>query len=183
MKGKKQIAQILVVTMLAYQIPAWGALADLTAEYEAGTEDGYRTATPGDLREDGSLATPSESTGKDQEEEDEKAGDPADVITAGAKATASNTSLFGVARDYGTEGTYMLEAEDTSLASCDNAWVHGDGNRVELQQYGSVTYDLSKIPDFQPGKYLVSVHMNGSSTAIDLKVNGDTKGKIGRAHV
>lgn len=97
MKGKKQIAQILVVTMLAYQIPAWGALADLTAEYEAGTEDGYRTATPGDLREDGSLATPSESTGKGQEEEDEKAGDPADVITAGAKATASNTSLFGVA--------------------------------------------------------------------------------------
>lgn len=178
MKGKKQIAQILVVTMLAYQIPAWGALAELTAEYEAGTEDGYRTATPGDLREDGSLATPSESTGKDQEEEDEKAGDPADVITAGAKATASNTSLFGVARDYGTEGTYMLEAEDTSLASCDNAWVHGDGNRVELQQYGSVTYDLSKIPDFQPGKYLVSVHMNGSSTAIDLKVNGDTKGTI-----
>ena len=40
MKGKKQIAQILVVTMLAYQIPAWGALADLTAEYEAGPEDG-----------------------------------------------------------------------------------------------------------------------------------------------
>ena len=34
-----------------------------------------------------------------------------------------------------------------------------------------VTYDLSKIPDFQPGKYLVSVHMNGSSTAIDLKVS------------
>lgn len=182
MKGKKWIAQILVVTMLTYQIPVWGALADLAAEYEAGTEDGCRTATPGDMEDTISLATPSESTREDQEE-DEKDDGPADVITAGGKATASNTALFAMARDYGADGTYVLEAEDQSIASYVDANLNTEaGNeRMELQPHGSVTYDLSKIGGFQEGRYLVSVRMNGDSPTILLSVNGQQKGTIVKA--
>ncbi|RAZ93562.1 hypothetical protein DK853_39635, partial [Klebsiella oxytoca] len=80
----------------------------------------------------------------------------------------SNALVFGTGRGYGMKGEYQLEAEDPTIASYDNVNPNGDGNRVELQQNGSVTFDLGKIADFKEGKYLVLVHMNGSSGLVKL---------------
>ena len=47
------------------------------------------------------------------------------------------------------EGVYQLEAEDGTIASYDNVTQNSEGNRVELQNNGSVVFDLSKVMDFR----------------------------------
>lgn len=221
MKGKKRIAQILIVALLAYQVPVWTAAAAVDTELADGgriREDAYETATPDeadgilveagggketgtedkepDEEKEGSLASPSDSG---REEEDGKNGDDSEddgddgwdepetgtgALTATASngtmvATASNGMLFSMSRQYGADGVYQLEAEDGSIASFAAPQVlNGEGDRVELQQYGSLTYDLSKISNFKAGKYLLSVNMNGSSTKIKVLVNNSEKGEV-----
>lgn len=182
MKGKTWIAQMLVITMLFYSCPAWTVLADVITESgREGTMAGYQTATPSGPEVSVPVATSSDSEDQEEdwEDQDQTAAGPAGVISAGPRATASN-ALFGMARDYGADGRYVLEAEDGTIASYQNTSPNGEGNRMELQQNGQVTYDLGKIPDFKPGSYVVSVHMNGSSRVIKLKVNGEEKGTIAK---
>lgn len=79
------------------------------------------------------------------------------------------------------DGIYQMEAEDENLAASSNAALNGDGDRVELQTGGSVTYDLSKLNGFQAGKYLVSVRMNGSTQTVAVSVDGEQKGTVTKA--
>lgn len=175
MKGKRRIAQLLIVAMLICRIPAWTMAASAieeAAEGKGGEREGYETATPGDGRP-GNLATPdgTDGSGRENTAEDERE-------TKAPVATASNGILFSLSRSYGADGEYQLEAEDTSIATYENVNSNSEGNRVELQQEGSVTFDLGKITDFKEGKYLVSVNMNGNSQLIKLSVNSVEKGTI-----
>lgn len=196
MKGKKLAAQVLIVAMLAYQIPVGAAAAgSLPGGGGNSMATGDGAATPSGVKSPG-LATPGDVQANMGEEGGKKPGGgnvPGDGGTPEngkapetmpmpqaekTAATASNALVFGTGRGYGMKGEYQLEAEDTTIASYDNVNPNGDGNRVELQQNGSVTFDLGKIADFKEGKYLVLVHMNGSSGLVKLLVNGGEKGEI-----
>ena len=180
MKGKKLTAKMLMVTMLAYGIPgwtwtapikdAWAEEKSLSMEKASPSAASSNAATPGNAQEEDIDSPNTENTEnkEDNHKETEKA--------AAMKSKAGRT--------YGTDGEYQLEAEDndpdTGIAVWDNVNSSGEGNRAELQQYGSVTYDLSKITDFQAGKYMIFVRMNGNSTKVKIRVNGEEKGEISK---
>ena len=180
MKGKKQIARILIAAMLAYRIPAWTVAASMMDRAADGGNggSGYETATWSQT-DPFSRASSSEADEKEAEK-------PKKTYTNGMRATASNAAAatpanaaaFNLDRSFGADGVYQLEAEDSTIASYDNVNSNSEGNRVELQKYGSVTFDLSKIADFKEGKYLIYINVNGSSSQIKISVNNTDKGII-----
>lgn len=181
MKGKELVAKVLIAAMLAYQVPIGTAAASMTGRLSGrgskNTTADNETATPSGTFF--SVASPGNVQDNPYGPENGNAFPKADITEAWeSAATSSNAHMFNIGRVYGAEGEYQLEAEDTTVASYDNVNPNSEGNRVELQQNGSVTFNLEKISGFKAGKYLVSVHMNGTSTLVKLSVNGVEKGTI-----
>ena len=188
MRGKKLAAGMLIVTVLAYGIPGWTAAAPIvntgTAESGKATAAEKETAwaTSSDAESYGdekniAQATPG-NAGKEEYTNDENTNEESKDNARETETLKTDVAKINVSRTYGADGEYQMEAEDSSIAAYDNTTPNSDGKRMELQQNGSVTYDLSRITDFKTGKYLVSVHMNGNSTKVKLFVNDQELGLI-----
>lgn len=124
---------------------------------------------------------------------------PAEAAGEGKTATGSNGSTADTASPSNADeeyypvaspsqlmmfsGSYVLEAEDTGsgLAVWDNVNLNGDGDRVELQQGGSVTFQLDTIPGFTAGTYLLYANVNGNTHKLAVSVNGQKAGEIWKA--
>ncbi len=188
MKKKKRIAQILIVAMLAFQAPTWTTEASVGSEMngEAGEQEEYAAgnpASPGNaVRDENGEGQIENGEGQIENVGTEPENTPEIVTATSSNATAQaaipKATSFSLKQEYGADGEYQLEAEDESVACCDNTKLNEDGDRIELQQNGSVTFDLSKVTDFKEGKYLVSVNVNGSSKLIKLLVNNQELGTI-----
>ncbi len=166
------IARVLIVTLLVAAMPG-----QILAQVVAGPDEKTETATASD-------ATGSDAANRDtnDDEADENTATPADAQEE--LATAGNAvALLSLARTAVDTDEYVLEAEDESIASYDEANLNGDGNRMELQNYGSVTFDLSKVDGFAAGDFLLLANMNGNSTRISVSVNGTKKGEFAKENL
>lgn len=162
-KVKRWLAGVMILAMGVGAVPVSPALAETMTRFTNGAMK-ETNIVGGSRSTDSIISTSSELSETD------------DV------ASASNM-LAGVSLT-GEDGWYTLEAENTGdggYAAWDNVNPNGDGNRAELQRGGSVTYNLASVSDFQPGDYIASVNMNGSSQTIRISKNGFAVGSFTKA--
>ena len=144
----------------------------------------------------GNTAYPNTATSSEADRDDEEEGGEDHQAAVSTPSEAGKDSLTGNLQEAtpseanrlapvsvyaGESGVYQLEAENTDIADSSNTKLNGDGDRLELQTGGSVTWHLNKVQEFQTGSYLVSVNMNGNTQTVAVSVNGVQKGTITKA--
>ena len=123
---------------------------------------------------DGTVITGNEKGG--QEPEDRLKASPSDALKASpSDAREEEEEVIQLASPSvaisllsAEDGTYTLEAEDKSVASPSDEKVVYDTDRVELQENDYMIFDLAKVTGFVPGKYQLTVRMNGTTPKVQV---------------
>lgn len=123
---------------------------------------------------DGTVITGNEKGGQDPE--DPLKASPSDALKASpSDAREEEEEVIQLASPSvaisllsAEDGTYTLEAEDKSVASPSDKWVAYDADRVELQVNDYMIFDLAKVAGFVPGKYQLTVRMNGTTPKVQV---------------
>ena len=123
---------------------------------------------------DGTVITGNEKGG--QEPEDRLKASPSDALKASpSDAREEEEEVIQLASPSvaisllsAEDGTYTLEAEDKSVASPSDERVKYDADRVELQENDYMIFDLAKVTGFVPGKYQLTVRMNGTTPKVQV---------------
>ncbi|MCD8223558.1 MAG: hypothetical protein LUC99_01685 [Clostridiales bacterium] len=207
---RRWIARILIVAMLAAALPmetfaavaeGVGGAVETLLETVPLSESAYALASGSDGEENyenasGSNASKTGASKNSSGDGNENGGTKnvtAYVVASGSNmygtatsanatsvATASNVAMLSMVRSTVDMSEYQLEAEDSTYASYNNTKANSDGDRMELQQYGSVTFDLSAVNGFTAGDFLLLASMNGTSTKIEVKINDTSMGSFSK---